>query len=467
VSLRCAEADASLVRAVLAGAHPSETVKENAARIVRRIAAPGGALYLKIFRDRGPLAAVRRLIADRAAREFDALDRLRKAGIPVAEPVACGVHEGRSFVITREVAGARILKDLAPSLSRPARAAILRELGRLVRSVHEAGVRDDDLHLGNVLVTGTDEAPRLTLIDVHRAGFGIVERAERVQGLGFLLLAMRTLFSRADQRRFLRAYWGEEPARKLLLEIRSAFRSAFERHATSRAARCLRNGREFEKRDGFRLRRPLTTVEARRLLDAPPIREIKKVGRRRLWLASADRFVREDPRAGRIWRNAHALAVRGVSTPRLWAWSGNRILGEWFPDAAPLNEHLAGRTWTPRERRNFREALAQFVRGMHRSGVHHGDLKANNILVRGDSEFLVIDLDRAAFFEEVPLERRVSDLAQLNAALGAPVTVGDRLAFYRAYAGSDREWAVKWKERVRGIMEATRERRHRWPTGPA
>jgi len=75
-----------------------------------------------------------------------------------------------------------------------------------------------------------------------------------------------------------------------------------------------------------------------------------------------------------------------------------------------------------------------------------------------------VDVERARFAAEVGVEERIADLAQLNAALGAPVTFGDRLAFYRAYAGSDREWAVKWKERVRRIMEATRARRHRWPS---
>ena len=70
---------------------------------------------------------------------------------------------------------------------------------------------------------------------------------------------------------------------------------------------------------------------------------------------------------------------------------------------------------------------------------------------------------RAEFFDEVPLERRLSDLAQLNAALGSPVTVGDRLAFYRIYAGRETEWQRGWKEKVREIMKRTKARHHRWP----
>jgi tRNA A-37 threonylcarbamoyl transferase component Bud32 len=149
-----------------------------------------------------------------------------------------------------------------------------------------------------------------------------------------------------------------------------------------------------------------------------------------------------------------------VATPRLWALSGSKILGEWLADAAPLNDYLErqkGRC------RGLAVSLGRFVREMHRAGVHHGDLKANNILVRPGPEFLVIDLDRAELYAEVPLERRLSDLAQLNAALGAPVTPGDRLAFYRIYAGRETEWNREWKSRVREIMRRTRARRHRWP----
>ncbi|HKS16966.1 MAG TPA: lipopolysaccharide kinase InaA family protein, partial [Planctomycetota bacterium] len=229
-----------------------------------------------------------------------------------------------------------------------------------------------------------------------------------------------------------------------------------------RTKRCFLSGREFEKAGGMMVRRPLTASAAKDAFKASPLREVKSVGRRRLWLATPDRFVREGPRAKRIWRNAHALAVRHVATPRLWAWSGDRILGEWLADAKPLNEFM-DRPWKAPERRAFREALARFVREMHRAGIHHGDLKANNVLVRPGPQFFVIDLDRAEFFPEVPLERRLSDLAQLNAALAAPVTIGDRLAFYRVYAGRETDWNREWKPRIRELMRRSRARKHRWP----
>ena len=452
--MKCAPSDEALVRSVLDGAFPSEIVKESSIRAVRRVVPPGGpALYLKLFRERGVGAAMRRLVADRAAREYAVLDHLRRAGVTAAEPVACGTHDGASFLITREIPAAEVLRDLLPNRE------LMAALGKFVRAVHDAGVRHDDLHLGNVLVSGS----KLHLVDVHRAAIRPkLTKAERTEGLAFLILSLHTLVSAADQRRFLNAYWGDRPSKSQLVDLRRAFRKARERYSEDRARRCLVSGREFEKSGGMMLRRPLSATAAKISFAAKPLREVKSVGRRRLWLATPDRFVREGPRAKRIWRNAHALAMRHVATPRLWAWSGDRILGEWLSDARPLNEFM-DRPWKPREKRTFREALARFVREMHRAGVHHGDLKANNILVRPGPQFFVIDLDRAEFHEEVPQESRLADLARLNAALGPPVTVGDRLAFYRAYAGRETEWNRKWKEFVKEIMRRTRARKHRWP----
>jgi tRNA A-37 threonylcarbamoyl transferase component Bud32 len=452
MKVRCDPGDEAVVTSVLDGEFPFEIVKESSIRSVRRVQPPGGpALYLKLFRERGVGAAMRRLVADRAAREYAVLDHLRRAGVAAAVPVACGTHDGASFLITREIPQAEVLGDrLAADHS-----GLMVKLGRFVRAVHDAGVRHDDLHLGNVLVSG----PGLFLVDVHRAAIRPrLTRADRIQGLGFLLHSLHTRVGAADRHRFIRAYWGERPSKPLLRDLGRAFLEARERYAADRTRRCLIPGREFEKSGSTMLRRPLTAAAAKSSFGATPLREVKNVGRRKLWLVTPDRFVREGPRAKRIWRNAHALAIRHVATPRLWAWAGDRILGEWLADAVPLNEYVS-KMWTPK----VRDALATFVRGLHRAGVHHGDLKANNILVRPGPEFFVIDLDRAEFYAEVPLERRLSDLAQLNAAVGAPVTVGDRLAFYRTYAGRETEWNREWKARVREIMRRTRARHHVWP----
>lgn len=460
-----------LVRSLLDDSHTTVIVKENAARVVRRVAPKEGpAYFVKEFRERSLAGRLRRLVADRARHEYRILERLREAGVGAAVPVAWGVRGTRSFLVTEEIAGARVLRDEVERPSTPSdRRLFLKALGAFVRSIHDAGVRDDDLHLGNILLTGTLGWPNLFLIDVHRAVIDRdVSRAERCAGLGFLLHSMQSFFGLSDRIRLLRAYWGSEYSRAVALDVRHEFDEARERYARSRAARATETGTAFVAKGGTYLRRPLELAQARQLLNTPPLREVKAVGRRRLWLIDASRFVREDPRAAAIWRNAHALDVRGIATPRLWACEGSRVMGEWIPDAEPLNEFLERRLpgWRPSRRREFGFRLARFVRSLHEAGAFHHDLKANNVLVRGDGEgwqFLVIDVDRVTFTREVPRDRRIFNLAQLNAALGGAVTVGDRLAFYRAYAGRRKDWLRDERGRVRAIMKATRARRHRWP----
>ncbi len=412
-------------------------VKENRVRSVHR----WNGLYIKRFKYPGFLQQVRRLLADRARREFRILRELRGRGLPVPEPAAWAGDGRTTFLFTREIPGASPLRSLP--LTRP----LLLELGRFVRRILDAGLRHPDLHIGNILVAGGD----MHLVDLHGASLaGELSGAERTRMAAFVVLSFYTFVPQTDVLRFLRAC-GVDPR-----EAWEAFRSERERYYRDRQSRVWRTGSRFEAVGGMHLRRPFPAGEARRTFDSPPLRVVKELPGRRIWLADPQIFVKEGSR--RAWYNGYGLEVRGVPTPRLLACRGRRVAGEWIEGALPLWDHLKRNGVS----RDLLRRLALLVRRMHVRGVLHRDLKANNVIVRG-GEFWVIDPDRVDFLREVPREGRLDNLAQLNAAVGAPATRTDRLRFFFDYAGRDREMRLGWKGWVREITLRTRGRRHVWP----
>jgi tRNA A-37 threonylcarbamoyl transferase component Bud32 len=414
-----------------------ETIKDSRVRSVHR----WKGLFVKRFKYPGLLQKLRGRLHDRAAHEYRVLQEMRRRGIEVPEPVAWARNGDSTYLFTREIPNAAVLRSV--KLTRP----LLRTLAEFVRKIHDAGLRDDDLHVGNVLVADG----KLHLIDLHQSKIvGRLTEEERAESLAFVILSFYTFVPETDVLRFVRAY-GADP--KL---VWGAFQSVRERYYADRQSRVWKTGSNFEVSGDLVVRRPYTAEAARKVLSATPFRMVKETPKRRLWLADEKTFVKEGNRS--VWFNAYGLEVRGIPTPRLHAVLGDRVIGEWLQGALPLWEHLKSHGVS----RELLRRLASLVRRMHTRGVYHRDLKANNILVRGD-DIWVIDLDRVDFVREVPAEDRAWNLAQLNAAVAEPLTRTDRLRFFFSYAGRSSALCKEWKRWVWEIMRDTILRDHHWP----
>lgn len=425
------------VEAWLSQPGQGETIKDSRVRSVHR----WKGLFVKRFKHLGLLQKLRGRFLDRAAHEFRVLGEMRRRGINVPEPVAWARNGDSTYLFTREIPNATVLRSV--TLTRP----LIRTLAEFVRRIHDAGLRDDDLHVGNVLLAdGT-----LHLIDLHQSK--IVERLsddERAESLAFVILSFSALVPETDILRFVRSY-GADPVR-----VARAFLAVRERYYRDRQSRVWKSGSKFEVCGEVIVRRPYSAETAQQILAAPPIRVVKETPNRRLWLADPKTFVKEGARS--VWYNGYGLEVRGIPTARLHAVRGDRVVGEWLEGAVPLWDHLKANGVS----RPLIERLARLVRRMHLRGVYHRDLKANNVLIRGE-EIFIVDLDRVDFAREIPPEDRAWNLAQLNAAVGTPVTRTDRLRFFFAYAGHTRELRIEWKRWVWEIMRDTVLRAHHWP----
>lgn len=433
-----------------------QILKDNSGRTVWRL--PNG-LYVKRFKYPGVLQRVRRRLLERARHEFDVLRGLRERGIACPLAVAHAQDRESGWLVTQEVPETHVLKSLLAggALSPGELRSILTALGGYVRSLHDAGLRHDDLHAGNLLIR-RGVAPAIFVLDAHRARLaGKVSRERRHRDVAFLLLSVYPFVTLTAAWRLVRAYGFE---RKETPDILGAFLKIRTRHWRGREGRCTEDCTEYACGPGAQYRRrsledsALTALleDSRRVL-------VKETTGRRIYRVG-DRFLKFMPRrtALQTWKNAHALRLRDIPSARHDACGLGKtcwVAGEWL-EAEPLPEALRG------DRRELLFRLARLVRRMHARGVFHQDLKASNILVR-DGSLFVIDLERVKFPRLVSREQRILNLAQLNAAVGAPVTRADRLRFLRVYFGRDfGEWAHR-KEWARRVMKVTVARHHVWP----
>lgn len=165
-----------------------------------------------------------RLPITSARNEWLAIRHLEQQGIATMALAGFG-ERGRnpaaieSFVLTDELTDTVSLEDLVLEWSqRPPslrfRRALLRELARVARLMHQSGMNHRDFYLCHFLLPNSQrEQPsvRLHLIDLHRAQLrrATPQRWQLKDLAGLYFSAMDAGFSRRDLLRFVRLYCGK------------------------------------------------------------------------------------------------------------------------------------------------------------------------------------------------------------------------------------------------------------------
>ncbi len=432
-------------------------VKHGPHRIVYRVALPGITFYLKHNLTPDRVTWLRQFVRpSKGRREYATASEVSVRGIPTAPPLGwaqeAGIFSrGQSFLITHSLDGAEPLHLFVRSrlpMFAPARQARLRQrlaraLGQLLAQMHDAGVRHNDLHAGNVLVRlDAEERPELFLIDLNDVHLGSC--LNRRQGFANLVILNHWFVlqaTRAERLRFWLSYLRARPAlfggrtctedpqiRRFIRHLESATWRSLYRLWERRDRRCVVNNRYYRRLDGpLATGHALTQVSAEltaELLADPdaPFRRADAVrlkdsatstvvefsgcvaGRRvaliykRFQVKRASTpwssLVRKPP-ALRSWRMGQACYERGVPTPRPLLVLHRRrggllhegyLLTEKIEDARHLHaclNHLPD--LQPQEQRRWMRknipVVAQAVRELHRRRLAHRDLKADNILL--------------------------------------------------------------------------------------
>jgi tRNA A-37 threonylcarbamoyl transferase component Bud32 len=382
-----------------------------------------------------------------ARRETEGLGALARAGLAAPRVMHAGPVGGgpTHAVVLEAIAPAENAWDAwrrAPDAA--ARAALLCRLTATLAAHHTAGVMQTDLHQRNFLCAD-DRVYTLDGAGIREVR-GALPRRPALEQLAVLLAQLGH-----DPERWLEvAYptyaeargWAQSPDDVALL--RSLVRRAQERGLRERLRKVFRRSTRFAPIEAPGTRGMLDRAYAGSALDrliADPDRcfngdaiWLKRGGTAQLVLASLEgarvvvkRYAcRRSPRgllralrpsrARRSWRSAQLLRFFDIATPQPVAFIERRRRGLTCA-AYFIAEHIEAPTLrdvlrdesVPRDRKRalVSNALA-LLDTLRRVRVAHGDMKATNLLVRGD-ELLLTDLDSMWRFRNAGRLRRAHE----------------------------------------------------------
>ncbi len=115
---------------------------------------------------------------------------------------------------------------------------------------------------------------------------------------------------------------------------------------------------------------------------------------------------------------AELAAVAGELLPsKRWAMEA---WGWWKANTLPFPSLLKKEPLSPVSRGRLLQAVAETIRLCHEAGLLHGDLNANNIIVKPESEGFhaaLVDLDKCIFLPIMPHRLKLAQLRRLYRSL--------------------------------------------------
>jgi tRNA A-37 threonylcarbamoyl transferase component Bud32 len=470
-------------------------------RVLRTPGRP--ALIIKHFRRGGAVNWLKSIArGDAASREWNALRRAARHGLPVPTAVAVGrrgLFLGReSFLVTEAIEDAVPLGQYlfeGPRAAAKARRRVIEQAAAVLRRAHDAGMFHQDLHLDNLVVRNRETDCRVFLIDLQRVAFRrslplsarTVNLAELHGGCAGATASERLRFLKTC----LAGLSGvTKDLRPLLARLEKMARTHRQRIWRTRQRRCLAENRDFVRlrfgpyagygrRDWSEesiltaLSRPsellsscvivkdsrTTTVGAGTMGERTI--HVKRYNFQGLGYAFKDLF--RASRAKRAWIAGNSCVMRDISVATPIAYlerRHGRILVEGYLivktiEGVNLTEIMFDGACSNSEKPVLIEGLARYLARMHSHQVANRDLKGNNLIVSrnpsGKYAFSMVDFDGARI-GPVAERTRVKNLARLEREFRklAAVTRADRLRFLRAYLGP--RFKDQWKKYWRGIL---------------
>ncbi|MBM4055710.1 MAG: hypothetical protein FJ264_13820 [Planctomycetes bacterium] len=209
---------------------------------------------LKVYKYPSFFQQLRQLLKrTKAFREFRMTYLAGFNSVPVEVPVAFGEQKSlfikESYLIIRKIEHSVTLNDYFRNNDCYAeRRSVLREFGKLARTIHDSGVKQDDFSLNNFLMSEHDGHIKIILIDFERVSIQ-PESLQEKQSILYLAKLNRTkgLFCNTDRLRFLMSYTNGDYAygKKLAKQIESMTILLQKKDSKKFVRQCVCKNRKF------------------------------------------------------------------------------------------------------------------------------------------------------------------------------------------------------------------------------
>jgi tRNA A-37 threonylcarbamoyl transferase component Bud32 len=386
-----------------------------------------GRLFLKFFAERGLVAQIRNLLMPRGRREYQLSLRMRSLSIPTPRVFGYAKAPQGSCVVQEWINGEPLLRALGQDEKRP---NLLGALADLLNLLKTKGVRHNDLHLENILVSDGN----VVLIDLHKAKVKAgLSRADHLHNVAQALAMIYDGMTEEEKKAFFARLDGQElraPTEAQLEGLRKrwverkafrAFRSTSKLFASG--DRVFVRGRE-ERAAGASVK---VLKKDRKVLVERFSDHVRKV-------------YRGHARLRRAWQNHVVLEYLGLAvTPQPFFVSRAGVFRKGFvamedlgPKGEEFDRFLDRRydVMSRAERTQLVQRLSGFLVTLLKQSIMHKDLKACNMFVVDEEDFRLLDVEDFVF-ERPNFDTLVALFVQLNTTVPKRMLISDRVRFVR------------------------------------
>jgi tRNA A-37 threonylcarbamoyl transferase component Bud32 len=386
----------------------------------------GRKVFIKSFVEKGLPGFIRNRVASRGKREYDLGMRLLSASIPTPRPLGYGVSRMGSYIIQELVEGDTFIAAYNRTENR---VDLLTRLAFLLKKMKIHHARHNDLHLENILLVNNE----FYLVDLHKMrikhSFTVQDEASN---LSHALVGIYGDLNDEERESFF-AHYGTPRIREVVEQEMERLSARWVRRKKERA---FRETSMILRRDN---RFYLAGMEGYGTgAFAGLIKKDRKVRIER-YTDHIRKIYRNKRRLERAWRAHVVLAYMGLGiVPRVFyvemphgVAQGHIAMEDLKGTGEELDRYLDRRygSMSENQRRRLEDKLSGYFLMLTRKKIVHKDVKACNVFVPTDGDFMLLDVEDVKFqaLDEQALKRM---LVQLNTTIPKGVGTRARIRFF-------------------------------------